>query len=75
LSFNRAALSTHIAGRHTRKEDDAVAVPRPGADRRHQENLRLKQLADDGGYVSACIYTPTSIAGATGSMGSPVAID
>ena len=41
----------------------------------NQENLRLKQLADDEVYVFAYIYTPTPIAGATGSMGSPVAID
>ena len=41
----------------------------------NQENLRLQQLADDGVYVFAYIYTPTPIAGATGSMGSPLAID
>ena len=41
----------------------------------NQENLRLKQLADDGVYVFTYIYTPAPIAGATGSMGSPVAID
>jgi kynurenine formamidase len=41
----------------------------------NQENLALKQLADDGVYVFAYIYTPTPIAGATGSMGSPLAID
>ena len=41
----------------------------------NQENLRLKQLADDGVYVFTYVYTPTPIAGATGSMGSPLAID
>jgi kynurenine formamidase len=41
----------------------------------NQENLALKQLADDGVYVFTYIYTPTPIAGATGSMGSPLAID
>ena len=40
----------------------------------NQENLRLKQLADDGAYVFAYIYSPTPIRGATGSMGSPIAI-
>lgn len=40
----------------------------------NQENLRLKQLADDGLYVFAYIYTPTPIRGATGSMGSPLVI-
>ncbi|MEZ5591201.1 MAG: cyclase family protein [Gammaproteobacteria bacterium] len=40
----------------------------------NQENLRLKQLADDGTYVFAYIYSPTPIRGATGSMGSPIAI-
>lgn len=40
----------------------------------NQENLWLKQLADDGVYVFAYIYTPAPIRGATGSMGSPLAI-
>jgi len=40
----------------------------------NQENLRLKQLADDGTYVFAYIYAPAPIRGATGSMGSPIAI-
>ena len=40
----------------------------------NQENLRLKQLADDGVYVFAYIYAPAPIRGATGSMGSPIAI-
>lgn len=41
----------------------------------NQENLRLKQLADDDVFVFAYIYSPTPIVGATGSMGSPIAID
>ena len=41
----------------------------------NQENLALKQLADDGVYVFTYVYSPTPIAGATGSMGSPIAID
>ena len=41
----------------------------------NQENLRLKQLADDGVYVFTYMYSPAPVAGATGSMGSPVAID
>ena len=41
----------------------------------NQENLRLKQLADDGVFVFAYIYSPVPIAGATGSIGSPIAID
>ena len=41
----------------------------------NQENLRLKQLADDGAYVFTYLYSPAPIAGATGSMGSPIAID
>ena len=40
----------------------------------NQENLRLKQLADDKTDVFAYIYSPTPIRGATGSMGSPIAI-
>jgi kynurenine formamidase len=40
----------------------------------NQENLRLKQLADDETWVFAYIYSPTPIAGATGSMGSPIAM-
>lgn len=40
----------------------------------NQENLRLKQLADDGTYVFAYIYAPAPVRGATGSMGSPIAI-
>ncbi|MFT5448149.1 MAG: hypothetical protein ACI9DC_003328 [Gammaproteobacteria bacterium] len=40
----------------------------------NQENLRLKQLADNGVYVFAYIFAPAPIRGATGSMGSPIAI-
>jgi kynurenine formamidase len=40
----------------------------------NQENLRLKQLVDDGVYVFAYIYSITPIRGATGSIGSPLAI-
>ena len=41
----------------------------------NQENLALKQLADAGVYVFTYIYSPVPIAGATGSIGSPIAID
>ncbi len=40
----------------------------------NQENLALKQLADDDVYIFAYIYSPVPIAGATGSIGSPLAI-
>lgn len=40
----------------------------------NQENLALKQLADAGVYVFAYIYSPVPIAGATGSIGSPIAL-
>ena len=40
----------------------------------NQENLRLKQLVDDGTYVFTYIYSPVPIRGATGSIGSPIAI-
>jgi kynurenine formamidase len=40
----------------------------------NQENLALKQLADDGVYVFAYIFNPVPIVGATGSIGSPLAI-
>ncbi len=40
----------------------------------NQENLALKQLADDGVYVFTYMYTPVPIAGATGSIGSPIAL-
>jgi kynurenine formamidase len=41
----------------------------------NQENLALKELADAGVYVFTYIYSPVPIAGATGSIGSPIAID
>jgi kynurenine formamidase len=41
----------------------------------NQENLALKQLADAGVYVFTYVYSPVPIAGATGSIGSPIAID
>ncbi len=40
----------------------------------NQENLRLTQLVDDGTFVFTYIYSPAPIAGATGSIGSPLAI-
>ena len=40
----------------------------------NQENLALKQLADDEVYIFTYIYNPVPIAGATGSIGSPIAI-
>lgn len=40
----------------------------------NQENLALKQLADDGVYVFTYVYTPVPIVGASGSIGSPIAI-
>jgi len=40
----------------------------------NQENLKLKPLADAGVYVFLYVYTPVPIKGATGSIGSPVAI-
>jgi kynurenine formamidase len=41
----------------------------------NQENLMLKQLADDGVYVFTYMYSPMPITGATGSAGAPIAID
>ena len=40
----------------------------------NQENLALQQLADAGVYVFAYVYSPVPIVGATGSIGSPLAI-
>ena len=40
----------------------------------NQENLALKQLADDKTYVFAYLYSPAPVRGATGSIGSPLAI-
>jgi hypothetical protein len=34
--------------------------------------LTLKQLADDGVYVFADMYSPVPTAGATGSIGAPI---
>jgi hypothetical protein len=41
----------------------------------NQENMTLKQLADDGVYVFTYLYSPVPITSATGSTGAPVAID
>jgi kynurenine formamidase len=40
----------------------------------NQENLNLTQLAQAGVYQFAYVYTPVPIRGATGSIGSPLAI-
>ncbi len=40
----------------------------------NQENLKLSVLADQGIYQFAYFYSPVPIKGATGSIGSPVAI-
>ena len=40
----------------------------------NQENLALKELADAKAYVFTYMYSPVPIAGATGSIGAPVAI-
>ena len=40
----------------------------------NQENMKLSELAADGVYVFTYMYSPAPIAGATGSMGAPVAI-
>lgn len=40
----------------------------------NQENLKLSVLADAGVYAFAYIYTPAPVRGATGSMGSPIAV-
>jgi hypothetical protein len=41
----------------------------------NQENMNVKQLAADGLYTFLYVYSPVPLAGATGSAGSPVAID
>jgi hypothetical protein len=41
----------------------------------NQENMNLDGLAADGVYVFTYVYSPVPIAGATGSAGSPIAID
>ena len=65
---------------------DAVPNPDPGCvfcvhtylQTRHgivnQENMKLSELAADGVYVFTYMYSPAPIAGATGSMGAPIAI-
>ncbi|MEM7059879.1 MAG: cyclase family protein [Pseudomonadota bacterium] len=40
----------------------------------NQENMKLSELAADGVYVFTYMYSPAPIAGATGSMGAPLAI-
>ncbi len=40
----------------------------------NQENLKLSELVERGVYRFAYLYTPVPIAGATGSIGSPVAM-
>ena len=40
----------------------------------NQENMKLSELANDGVYVFAYMYSPAPVQGATGSMGAPVAI-
>jgi kynurenine formamidase len=41
----------------------------------NQENMKLSEIAADGVYVFTYMYSPSPIAGATGSMGAPVAIN
>lgn len=41
----------------------------------NQENMKLSELAADGVYVFTYMYSPAPIAGATGSMGAPVAVN
>lgn len=41
----------------------------------NQENLDFAQLIADGVYTFMYVYSPAPIVGATGSMGSPIAID
>jgi len=40
----------------------------------NQENLKLSQLAAEKIWVFAYVYTPVPIKGATGSIGSPLAL-
>lgn len=40
----------------------------------NQENLKLSELAADGVYRFAYMYSPAPIKGATGSMGAPIAM-
>ncbi len=41
----------------------------------NQENMNLDGLSEDGVYTFLYMYSPTPVAGATGSMASPVAVD
>jgi len=41
----------------------------------NQENMKLSELAADGVYLFTYMYSPAPIAGATGSMGAPIAIN
>ena len=41
----------------------------------NQENMKLSELAADKVYVFTYMYSPAPIAGATGSMGAPVAVN
>ncbi len=40
----------------------------------NQENMKLSELAKDGVYTFTYMYSPAPIAGATGSMGAPIAV-
>ena len=40
----------------------------------NQENMKLSELAADKVYVFTYVYSPAPIAGATGSIGAPIAI-
>lgn len=40
----------------------------------NQENMKLSELAADKVYVFTYMYSPAPIAGATGSMGAPIAL-
>ncbi len=40
----------------------------------NQENMKLSELAADGVYEFTYVYSPAPIAGATGSMGAPIAL-
>ncbi|MEM6662237.1 MAG: cyclase family protein [Pseudomonadota bacterium] len=41
----------------------------------NQENMKLSELAADKAYVFTYMYSPAPIAGATGSMGAPLALN
>jgi kynurenine formamidase len=80
-----AAAKVGVTGADTWPVD---AVPNPDPDcvfcvhaylqTRHgivnQENLHLSELAAEGVYQFAYVYTPVPIKGATGSIGSPIAM-